>query len=82
MAAFFLLLLLLHMNQSLCQETLWSLAALASRTVQLYGPISMQIIWRGLAVVKDLFFLHMVFKWLFELVSTRGLGGRRARPIE
>lgn len=70
------LFMLLHMNLSLCHQGIHYFLTGASHAVQLYGPISYQIVCRSVAVVKDLFFLHIMATRLFEFVSSR------RRPVE
>ena len=65
------LFMLLHMNLCLCHQGLHYFLAGASHAVQLYGPISYQIVCHSIAVLKDLFFLHILATRLCEFVSSR-----------
>jgi hypothetical protein len=70
------LLMLLHMNLSGLRELAqWSGGAL-DHAWRLYWPISVQIAVRSIAVVKDLWFLHMLIKNGAALLSR----AFRARP--
>jgi hypothetical protein len=63
--------LILHINLSPLLETVHYFTANASRFARFYGPVSLQIMFRGLLVLKDLFALHLVLGRVAGFVRTR-----------